>query len=319
MLALIGGIIAAVRLLRTEPNRDPVLEDLELQIEDLERRREELYHRLRGSESVELAERDRAELERHAAITLRELDLLQQDASKRRGEAQPASERPSVDPGFFGRHPLLAGFALGASMVALLGILIFQAGKAAQPADTMGPDGQPMPPVNSNAAAGGGADSGAPPAGAAQPPLPPAVEAEVERLRGTLTGDGATDAPTHGAIADLMLAAQRPIDAFQEAQRALELEPDEPKGLYVSGVVRYMMGQPNEAFGLIERAIEVDPQNAQTGLILGVLRLQTGDREGAVDAWEDTLARGVTDDRIENLLELARQGATDQEILSGGA
>ena len=315
--AAVIGWLYSWRALERE-RHDPELDDLELRIGDLERRREEIYDKLRGSESVDLQEQDRNDLEIQAAHVLRDLDQLKENLSSGRSKPSAKKAAPSAskesetasgkgEGTFTRRHPLLAGFLLGGGMVALVAVLIIQAQREAKPDPQ-----QPVPPMSADS--GSGAQ---PPGAAQQPELPPFVAAEVEGLRAELVG-GAEDAPVHGQIADLLLAGGRPIDAFEEAQLALGYDENNSQALYVVGIVRFMMGQAEPALATLDRALLADPKNAQAALMKGIFYLQMEDRESALLTWRAALTELGSDERIERLISLAEQGLSATEIMQAG-
>lgn len=74
-VGLLGGLWLAFRLRRPAAAQSAdKARDLELEIADLEARRDELYARLRGEGEEEVDESERARLETSAARTLRDLD-----------------------------------------------------------------------------------------------------------------------------------------------------------------------------------------------------------------------------------------------------
>ncbi len=314
---LATGAIVAARIGRKEEGPSVSdLHDLELAISDLERERDEIYDRLRGSESIELTEEDKGTLEGRAARCLMRLEELQLQrsekfgtkTSRRRAPGREEKKETTLDGGFAHRHPLLAGTLLGGGLVGVVALLIFWAQRDAQPAprQSSGPMAQQSP-------AGGGAgqtdESG-------QPPLPPFLAGEVERLRGELTG-GAEDLEIHRELAGIYLSTQRFMDAFSSSEAILAVDPDDSEGLYIQGMVRYMMGEPGEAFDMLDRSLASNPANTQASLLKGIFLLQMEDREGATATWRKGLeAAGGTAPRLEHLINLTEQGLSTDEILN---
>ena len=65
---------------------------------------------------------------------------------------------------------------------------------------------------------------------------------QAEELRRQIEADP-TNLDLHRALTQLLLMNGRQFDAFQQAQRILEVDPEDPDGHYVSGIVRLQMGQ----------------------------------------------------------------------------
>ena len=233
---------------------------------------------------------------------LEELGGRKGNRSKTRPEAKAADGAGAAPArGFIARHPLVAGASLGGGMVAVVAVLIFWAMGDAQP----DPNATPPP-----AAAGSdGFDRG-------EPQLPPEVAQQVATLRQQLQ-QRPEDLETRRVLAELLLGHGQFFDAFQEAQTILAQDDRDALASYISGVVRYTMGQPDGALEWLDRAIESEPTFTQASVVRGVILLQTGDRQGATASWERGLeAVGGQDPRLERLLEMVRAGATAEEILS---
>jgi Flp pilus assembly protein TadD len=171
---------------------------------------------------------------------------------------------------------MLAGAAFGGGLVALVAILVFWAQRDATPDVT-----QPSPPGASAAAAGSMPDNGI---DRGEPALPPAVAAQVAALEAEIESTG--DLESRRSLAQLLLAHGQMFAAFQQSRALLEASPQDPTGHYVSGVVRYTMGQPDEALQHLDAALAAAPTFAQAALVKGILLLQMEDRAGAVAAWQ---------------------------------
>lgn len=164
VLGLVSGLGAALFLRRSPADEAPVDADRSLELADLERRRDNLYARLRSSEN----EADLERLEISAARVLRDIDRLKEASPGLVGEVRPAVEEkpegaesvvpvagPSV--GTPVGHPMLMGFLAGGAMVALVGVLIYWALNDAQPparsraGEWWGDDGRGAPDVSAAA------------------------------------------------------------------------------------------------------------------------------------------------------------------------
>lgn len=315
---LAGGVFALIVGRRAARPKAERRSDLDLRIEDLEAQRDELYARLRGSEGTALSNADREELELAAARVLRDLDELHGSRGPKGGRSAPreaaaagtpptgSADRPTS---FAARHPGLIGALFGGGMVGLVALLIFWAQRDAVPA----PPEQPMasaPPAAAPAGPQGGGDF------RGQPALPPNVAAQVDELRARTAADP-SDLAARRDLAQILMSHEQFFDAFQEAQQILAQEPDDAIGNYVSGIVRYTMGQPEDALVLLEKALAGDPTLSQASLMRGLIQLQLGDREGAMGTWERGLeALGGSHPVLEHVLGLAREGRSAEEIMS---
>ena len=65
--------------------------------------------------------------------------------------------------------------------------------------------------------------------------------------------------------------------------KVLEVDPDEPRALYVSGILHYYMGEIEPARDYFERVVEIDPQDAHAAYFLGLVHLQSADNTAAAE------------------------------------
>ena len=63
----------------------------------------------------------------------------------------------------------------------------------------------------------------------------------------------------------------------------LEAAPDEPRALYVSGILHYYMGEIEPARDYFERVVEIDPADAHAAYFLGLVHLQAADNTAAAE------------------------------------
>ena len=135
-------------------------------------------------------------------------------------------------------------------------------------------------------------------------------------MRATLEANPA-DLDTRRELALTLLSADRPFDAFQEANAILSQSPEHPQALYITGFVRYLMGQPNEAIAQFDRAIESSPTYSQAWLVKGLILLQVSERAQAIETWEQGLeAAGGSESRLEHLIAQAKTDKSVEEILA---
>lgn len=273
--------------------------DLLLKIRDLEGRRDDLYRRIRAADEEEAGPEEVAALEDAAANTLRELDRLTENLPKgrRKKKAEDTLSQPSAPAARTTRNPLLVGFAFGAAMVAVVGLLVYWAVRDAQPSATMAP--QPTQP---------GSTMEVPHVG--QLEVPPEVAAQIADLENRLVSDPG-DLLARKQLALTYVAAGQFFEAFDQASQILQQSPADPDGLLVHGIVRLTMGQADQAVDLLDQVLAQFPNNRQALIYRGLALYQTGEVEQALDTWEMGLEMaGGSDPELEELLQMARSGAS---------
>ena len=62
----------------------------------------------------------------------------------------------------------------------------------------------------------------------------------------------------------------------------LEVDPDEPRALYTSGILHYHLGEIEPALRYFGRVVEMDPGDAHAAYFFGLLHLQSEDNAGAI-------------------------------------
>ncbi len=271
---------------------------LELQRADLLSRREDLLGRL---SKRELEPADRRRLQVSTARVLKELDEVEEVLATIAPSGGPTKAAAPAGRAFVQAHPLLSGVLLGGSVVGLVAALVIWAQTDAQP----DPEGQQM--ADQQAAAGGADFRG-------QAPLGPELARQAEDLRRQIEADP-TNLDLHRALTQLLLTNNRPFDAFQQAQRILQIDPEDPDGNYVSGIVRLTMGQTDIALNALSRSLRSDPGHEQAAMMRGLILMQLGDRDGATATWE-TANEARASARLQQLIGMAREGKTFQEIVN---
>jgi tetratricopeptide (TPR) repeat protein len=307
-VGLVGGLLIAWRLRRVRPAST---ERVDLEIRDLEARRDDLYRRLRDERET-LTPTEVEQLEQAAARTLRDLDAaserLPKSAAVQRSPAagaeaasseKPATPERSVPPSagsFITRRPLMSGFLLGAGMIAVVGLLVYWAVR-----DTSG-----------SMAMSGAADAGTAEVPHQEGDLPPAVQAEYEALQARLA-ESPDDVAARKRLAVLLLGHEQYFAAFREAQTLLELVPGDIDGLYVDAVVRLQMGQFGDAISGLDQVIFQFPDHVQALAWRGIAHYQLGDVSSAIASWERGIeAAGGVHPELEQMVLAARQEASGE-------
>lgn len=236
---------------------------------------------------------------------LKELDEVEEaiagiapDDIAAEGGAKPQKAAPAGR-AFVQAHPLLSGVLLGGGVVGLVAALVIWAQS----------DAQPDPQAEQAMAQGGGETDFR-----GQTPLPPELAGRAEELRRQIDADP-SDLEAMRALMQLLLANGRAFDAFQTAQLALQVAPDDPDAHFVSGIVRLQMGQTQVALDSLDRSLRSDPGHEQAALMRGLLLLQLGDRDGAIATWESANA-ARSSPRLEQVTAMAREGRTFDEIVN---
>ncbi len=282
--------------------------DVQLRVEDLRARRDDLYRRLKEMDQGVIPDTDRESLEHAAARTLRELESVEADfkrkhpklARQNREEAAPSSTE-DARPAPSSARVFVTGFAYGAGLLLLIGGLIYWAVRDAKPReDSNGPMAAAPAPQEAHPETGA---------------LPPQVAQRIEAL-GAQLAQNPDDLEVRKQLGYIYLGTSRFIEAFEQAGAILERQPDDPDGLYLQGIVRLTMGQWQIAEGLLQRALTVDPTHVDALTAAGVIRLRLNDYEQAIEFWErGRMAFGGSHPMLDRMVALAQEGRSPEEIL----
>jgi len=98
-----------------------------------------------------------------------------------------------------------------------------------------------------------------------------------------------SEASTHVAMGEVLLALGRPGPARSAFEKALSLDPSDAGAGRGLGMVTLASGRPAEARTMLERAVAADASIADAWNALGVARAQLGDLAGAITAWRKTV------------------------------
>lgn len=315
LVGVIGGLWMALRLKRPAPTakEGPRVHDLELEIADLEARRDGLYAKLQeagGDEEVD--EGEVRALELAAARTLRDLDRAKSKLgevapkvarARAKKKAAPADAAPAPAAAF---NPILA-FATGVVLTGLVAALVIWAINDAQP--------DPM------AAAQGASASGGMPEGHPEgfEGMTPEERASAEALQAEL----ARDPDNFNARKQLMVLlaqSQKFVQAMTHAEKILAVDPEDPDALYVSSAVRLTMGQNEEALRLIDQVLARFPEHVMAHLVRGTALLRLGRRDEGRAAWEAALQAAGGSPDIEALIaDEFGPGAAEGTAAAGSA
>ncbi len=228
---LAAGIILGlmfVFFVRRRPAAAAAVPAGDLDLRDLEAKRDALVEQLRGLDPMNADERTRLELE--TAQVLRQID------ERRKASRPPAPvAAPASDPL---RRATLIGFGWGAGSVLLLAVLGYM---VMQQASTR----QPNAPLT------GSETTTVTPAQAPPDPGLQQLEAAVQK--------SPDDLNMRLDLAKAYLERDNLMAVFDQTQLILKKAPNEPHALTYQALVRMAMGQSADADKMLERATKVDP------------------------------------------------------------
>lgn len=92
--------------------------------------------------------------------------------------------------------------------------------------------------------------------------------------------------------------------AASMSKKSLEIRPGEATFLDTYGWVLYQQGKYKEAIGYIQKAIDKDPNDADASLWehLGAALFKTGDKTGALKAWQKAKAKGSSNQLLDKMI-----------------
>ena len=121
-----------------------------------------------------------------------------------------------------------------------------------------------------------------------------------------MTAD-ATDLAATKELSLILLSEGQFFDAYRVAERVLQLQPEDPDGTYVQGVVQLSMGQNDAALQALDTVLAQYPDHLQALIYRGLAQQQSGDLGSAIDTWEYALdVAGGSHPDIEELLRRVR-------------
>ncbi len=115
------------------------------------------------------------------------------------------------------------------------------------------------------------------------------IDAALQAAQEAVRLDGRS-ANAHAALAMVLLADSRPVEAWTEAEEALRHQPEGVAALGTAAVIRAAQRRLESALELIRKALEVRPDLPGLYLTLGNLRLLSKERPLAIQAYETALA-----------------------------
>ena len=238
----------------------PVSDNLELR--DLEARRDALVAQLRDGDELSGDERTRLELE--TAQVLRQIDRIGvTSARKESAPVKTATEqaRPEV------RRATMIGFAWGAGTMAALGFLGYLVTTSLSPReDQAAPQPMQQPQQASR------------PDPALQQ-LEAAVKSQPENL------DLRTD------LAQAYLERENLMGVFEQTQFVLAKQPENSRAMTFEALVRLAMGESATAVTMLEKATKIDPKLLDAWVALAWVRTQEGNKKEAERTMQEAMRR----------------------------
>ncbi|MGK2857072.1 MAG: tetratricopeptide repeat protein [Thermoanaerobaculia bacterium] len=248
---------------------------LELEIRDLDAKRDSLFHQLRELDDTS-AKRDAAqlaleryELELEAARTLRRLDELtgRHAPGKRKISAKAGVKDAVVIEEPSAPASPWKGFLWGIGSAAAIAALVIFVAKSA---DERGDGGS----MTGNIPGGGGMQSGE-----------GAPDAELQQLLSRVQANP-NDLDLRNELAFQQLMREQLMGVFETTQYVLERRPGDPAAMTYQSVVRLAMGQTAEAEQMLKQAIEARPDLLDARVYLSLTYAQMGrydDAKAAID------------------------------------
>jgi tetratricopeptide (TPR) repeat protein len=217
-----------------------------------------------------------ARLEREAADALRARDAARfSDARKVGTKAHPPVTPPK--PGFFGRHPQLAGALWGGGVVVFFGALFLFIKQDAQPRG----EGEGL-----TGTVGRGEAAGPP------PPEDPSFAAALARVE-----DDPADVETSAHVVHELIRRQDYEQARAVTERSLGVDPFQSEARVHRAFLVAVAGDPQAAEAELQHLGALYPNAHEALLFLGLLRMRGGDNRGAAEAFQRFLAEAPPDEQ----------------------
>lgn len=236
--------------------------DLDLELRDLEAKRDDLLLQLREMEDTsaklepEQLAAERYEIELETAAVLRDIARLtgaiQAPVARRVAAGRIAEEAPEEETGPPGG---IKGFVWGMASAAALGALVIFVVQSA-----------------SERAEGGSVTGGPQMSGrSAQQTADPELESAIAAVNANPENDEA-----RVTLAYEYLMREQFMNVFEQTQAVLERNPNEPRALTYQALVRLAMGQGKVATDMLEKAVGIEPDLMDARVYLGLAYTQTG-------------------------------------------
>ena len=249
-------------------------EDLELR--DLEAKRDALLQQLRDLDADKKEERARLEVE--AAQVLRAIDQHTKQAAPGGAPASSPARREEPAPaptGFFGKHPELKGFAWGVASIGAIAFLWYFGFRYAKPKDEGGaPMAMQQAPQQQQVQS---------PQSAQEDALVRDLEARVEK--------SPDDLNARLELTHAYLDKENMMGVFAQTEYILKKRPNDAQAATYQALVRMAMGQGDQALQLLKAATKNDPSLLDAWVTLAWYYTQTGNKAEAHKAIDQAKKR----------------------------
>jgi cytochrome c-type biogenesis protein CcmH len=238
----------------------------DLELRDLEARRDTLIQQLRELDDVPANAAERTRLEREAAQVLRKLDGVGQAPSPVRPHVAPKTGEAPV---LHSPNAALKGFLWGVGSVLILGFL----GWFVYRSSTEKSEPQQQPPM------------------AAQPQTqtqPAQTDPAVQQLEAAVNAQP-DDIDARINLTRAYFDRQNMMGVFQQTQAVLQKSPNEPRALTYQALVRMAMGQQDVAGKMLQQAVKTDPKLLDAYVGIAWLDFQTGKPDEGEKAIRDAI------------------------------
>ncbi|HUP50190.1 MAG TPA: tetratricopeptide repeat protein [Thermoanaerobaculia bacterium] len=281
---LAAGLILGLMLIYFLARRRSAVPPSDLELGDLEAKRDALLDRLRTE--VEAEERTRLEVE--TAQVLRAID---EQKARSRASLPPSPAPAPVNP----RKAALVGFAWGVGSVLALGGLAYFVMRSAEPREPDAAQTMQRPQADPVVAQ-----------------LEEAVRRSPDDLRARID------------LAQVYLERDHLMGVFEQTQYVLAKSPHDSRALTYQALVRMAMGQQPEAVEMLQRATQSDPTLLDAWVGLAWVYTQDGKDKEAEAAIQEAIRRRPDEkERLQQVLAQmkAHQGldmSGGQQALAGG-
>jgi len=265
---VLGFMFVYAYVVRRRGDKPAVAEDLELR--DLEAKRDALLQQLRDLGPDEKDERARLELE--AAQVLRKIDqragvAAASAAVDRRVGGLHTEAVPGT--GFFAKHPELKGFAWGVGSIGAIAFLWYFGFQHAKPKDESAP---------------------APMQQAAPAQQPVQEDAAIQQLEARVN-QSPDDLNTRLELTHAYLDKENMMGVFAQTEYILKKDPKNAEAATYQALVRMAMGQSDQALQLLKSATKNDPSLIDAWVTLAWYYTQTNNATEAKKAIDEAVRR----------------------------
>lgn len=250
----------------------------DLELRDLQARRDALIQQLRDLEDVPANAAERTRLEREAAQVLRKLDG-KRPAAGQAPRLSTATPSPAQSPGM---NPTIKGFLWGVGSIAALGFLGWFVYSSSTDRSAQQPSAMQPAPTQSQ------------PAQAADP--------VVQQLEAAVAS-APDDVNARINLAKAYLEHENMMGVFDQTQAVLAKSPEEPRALTYQALVRMAMGQTDVAGKMLDEATKRDPKLTDAWVGKAWLAFQMGKRDDGEKAMQQAMKqRPDQQPRLEQIL-----------------